>query len=362
MLIPLSWIYQLAISIRNRLFNLKIIPSREFHLPTISVGNITVGGTGKTPHTEYLVELLTERYRVATLSRGYKRKTKGFRIAQNNSTVAEVGDEPLQIKKKYPNITVAVSEKRVEGVEQLLKLEGDQLPEVVLLDDAFQHRYITPGINILLTDYNRLITRDHLLPWGRLREPAQNHLRAQIIIVTKCPKTLKPIDERIITNELGLQPFQNLFFTTLDYGTFQPVFPEDAATWKDQSQNAPTFMLVTGIANPKPLKEELKTRTPNVKELTFPDHHAFTTKDMLEIGKQFRLIENTEKYIITTEKDMIRFRGMHDVPDEVRAHMFFLPLKIKFLNNEGKNFDRKILNYVRENKSNFDLHFRNHRL
>ena len=202
----LSFFYGIVTSLRNELFNLKILSSREFNLPIISVGNITVGGTGKTPHTEYIAELLRSNFKVAILSRGYKRKTRGFFIVEPTSKVRQVGDEPLQVKLKFNDLTVAVDAKRVRGIQKLMALPNK--PNVILLDDAFQHRYVTPGVNILLTDYSRLITKDSLLPYGRLRESASNKSRASIIIVTKCPTEIKPIDERIITKELEIKPYQ----------------------------------------------------------------------------------------------------------------------------------------------------------
>lgn len=358
--IPLSWLYGLVVAIRNRLFEMEILHSKEFSIPTISVGNIAVGGTGKTPHTEYLVRLLHQEFKVATLSRGYKRKTKGFHIARVDSTVNEVGDEPLQIKQKFPEITVAVDEKRVHGVEELLKSEKHHRPEIILLDDAFQHRYINPGVNILLTEYNRLVTQDHLLPYGRLREKASNRIRANMIIVTKCPGELKPIDERIITKELDIKPFQNLYFTTLEYGAPVPVFPGKVREAYSHIDSA--VLLVTGIANPEPLKEYLRHRTVEIHEIAFSDHRNFTNKDMERVEERFIEIQSPQKIIITTEKDMIRIKGLNHVPDIVKESLHYIPLEIKFLNDGKKNFDRKILNYVRENKSNFDLYSRANRV
>ena len=344
------------VSIRNEMFDLKILPSREFDLPVISIGNITVGGTGKTPHTEYIISLLKSRLKVAALSRGYKRKTKGFYIVEPDSTVKQVGDEPLQIKQKFNDIIVAVDAKRVRGIEKLLALPDK--PEVIILDDAFQHRYVTPGMNILLTDYERLITKDSLMPYGRLRESASNKERANIILVTKCPSEIKPIDERIITKELFVRPYQNLYFTRLEYGPAQPVFPEAIEKGVNDSIDGNAVLLLTGIANPLPLKEYLMHKSHNIQEIKFPDHHNYTLKELDDIISRFNTLPEKNRIIITTEKDMVRIRDVENIPDAIRRNLYYIPLKISFLNDAGKDFDGKILNYVRENKSNFDLHSR----
>lgn len=356
----LSLIYGLIVSIRNEMFDLKILPSREFNLPVISVGNITVGGTGKTPHTEYIIGLLRSRLRVATLSRGYKRKTRGFIIVEPQSTVRQVGDEPLQIKQKFSDVTVAVDAKRVRGIEKLMALQNK--PEIIVLDDAFQHRYVTPGMNILLTDYNRLITKDSLLPYGRLRESASNRDRANIIIVTKCPPQLKPIDERIITMELFIRPYQNLYFTKLEYGKALPVYPEAIVNKDNDLIDGTAVLLLTGIANPLPLKEYLMHKSHNILEITFPDHRNYTLKDLDEVIARFHTLPEENRIIITTEKDMVRIRDVNNVPDIIRRNLYFIPLTIGFLDDAGKDFDRKILNYVRENKSNFEFYSRKNKV
>jgi tetraacyldisaccharide 4'-kinase len=350
----LSFFYGMVTGLRNELFNLKILSSREFDIPVISIGNITVGGTGKTPHTEYIAELLLPNFKVATLSRGYKRKTRGFFIVEPTSKVRQVGDEPLQMKLKFSELTVAVDANRVRGIEKLLSLP--KKPDVVLLDDAFQHRYVSAGVNVLLTDYNHLITKDYLLPYGRLREPASNKSRATIIIVTKCPAEIKPIDERIITKELEIKPYQDLFFTRVEYGKLIPVFPTDVPSNSFKLVEGMSVLVVTGIANPLPLKEYLKHETHDIEEMNFPDHHQYTTKDILQITAKFEAISSAKKIIITTEKDMVRFREFEIISENIRQNMYYIPLKIKFLNNNGKDFDKKILNYVKKNKGNFNLY------
>ena len=356
----LSIFYGIIVGLRNELFNLKILRSREFNIPVISIGNITVGGTGKTPHTEYIARLLKSDFKVATLSRGYKRKTRGFYLVEQNSKVRQVGDEPLQIKLKFNDLTVAVDANRVRGIDNLLAMPLQ--PEVILLDDAFQHRYVTPGINILLTDYNHLITKDSLLPYGHLRESASNKSRASIIIVTKCPPELKPIDERIITKELEIRPYQNLYFSKIDYGKLIPVFPDDITLKSVMLVEGLTVLMITGIANPLTLKDYLMHGTHDIHEMNFPDHHLYSVKDIDRLKTKFDSLPNGRKIIITTEKDMVRFRNLGNIPETIRKSMYYIPLKISFLNNAGKEFDQKILKYVRENKSNFNLYSKGNRI
>lgn len=357
-LYPLSWLYGLAVFLRNRAYDLNILKSTEFDVPVISIGNITVGGTGKTPHVEYLVNLLKDNYVVATLSRGYKRKTKGFRLVETDSTALEAGDEPLQIKNKFPNVTVAVCEKRVPGVERLLKEDGNSIPDVVLLDDAFQHRRITPGINILLIDYNRQIKGDKLLPVGRLREGVYQMRRANIIIFTKCPDEVTPIMRRILANDVGLLPYQKLYFTKLEYGKLMPVFSANKMDEDFYDGKKYSVLLVTGIASPKLIHKYLSKYTENIKTVDFPDHHSFSAQDIQRIEKAFEDLPGENKIIITTEKDSMRFKDNELLSKEIRNAMYFLPVKVEFLEQEKKSFNKKILNYVGENKSNRALHKR----
>ena len=223
-LYPVSWIYGTGVWLRNKLFDWGIYKERKFDIPVISVGNITVGGTGKTPHTEYLIRLLQKDYKVAVLSRGYKRKSKGFVLARPDTSVQMIGDEPFQMKQKFPDIHMAVDRDRCHGIEQLCNSHIAPGTEVIILDDAFQHRYVKPGINILLVDYHRLICEDTLLPAGRMREPENGKSRAHIVIVTKCPKDITPMDLRVLSKQMELYPYQQLYFTTLTYGKLHPLF------------------------------------------------------------------------------------------------------------------------------------------
>src|SRR5680860_165417 len=323
LLYPLAWLYGIGVSIRNGLYDFNILKSREFDVPVISIGNITVGGTGKTPHVEYLVDLLHEKFEVATLSRGYKRKTKGFRYVKINSTALEVGDEPLQIKNKFPGITVSVCENRVVGAEKLLDLSNTIIPDVVILDDAFQHRRITSGINILLIDYNRQIKEDVLLPVGRLREGVTQMKRANVIVFTKCPDEITPIMRRILMNDVGLKPYQELFFTTLTYLKLVPVFEAKQLGNDFYEEKVYSLLIVTGIAWPHLIHKYLKQFSENAEIFSFPDHYNFSKTDISSMIKKFESINSGNKIIITTEKDAMRFKDMADLPVEFKNALYY---------------------------------------
>jgi tetraacyldisaccharide 4'-kinase len=358
LLYPLSWLYGFVVYLRNRAFDLNILKSTEFDVPVISIGNITVGGTGKTPHVEYLVKLLKEKREVATLSRGYKRKTKGFRLVETDSKAVDVGDEPLQIKNKYPEVTVSVCEKRVEGVQKLMATKNEKVPDVVLLDDAFQHRRITPGVNILLIDYNRQIKEDKLLPVGRLREGVHQMRRANIIIFTKCPDEVTPIMRRIMQNDIGLLPYQKLYFTKLEYDKLKPVFGAkqlEASFYEDKKY---AVLLVTGIASPKLMLKHLGQFSHTIETLTYPDHYNYSVQDIELIMNKFNAITAENKIIITSEKDSMRFKDNPGITEAFKDALYFLPVQVNFLEEEKKSFNKKILNYVGENKSNSELHKR----
>ncbi len=349
-LLPLSWCYNLGVGVRNALFDMGVLKSRSFDVPVISVGNITVGGTGKTPHVEYLVELLKKSFSVAVLSRGYKRKTSGFLLADRKSTATTIGDEPYQIKQKFPEVQVAVDKNRCHGIQQLMDTTVAGDIEVVILDDAYQHRYVKPGVNILLVDYHRLIVYDKLLPAGRLRESQSGKTRADIIIVTKCPKSLKPMEFRVIHKALDPAPYQTLFFTTLEYGSLKPIYcgedkPLDSLTPKDN------VLLLTGIASPQQMIIDLEPLTKNITPMTFADHHQFTDDDITDINETFEAMPEP-KLIITTEKDAVRLFGMEGLSDEVRRAIYVLPIRIKFLQEQENKFNEQIIGYVRKNSRN----------
>ncbi len=352
-LYPVSLIYGMITWLRNFLYNTGILPSVEFHLPVICVGNITVGGTGKTPHTEYLAGLLRGSFKVAVLSRGYKRKTRDFRIASSSSSVSEIGDEPLQIFRKFPDILVTVDRNRVHGVKKIMK--GNPETDVIILDDGFQHRSITPGFSILLSDFERLIVRDHMLPYGNLREDKGNMRRADIILITKSPENISPMQRRLIVKEVDKAPYQNLYFTSLTYKDPLPLFDsnEDEETYLDLSQCAGCgIVLVTGIANPLPLKEYLKGAFDEIIHLSFPDHHNFKEKDIISISSAFNELESPSKYLFTTEKDAVRLSEFTNIAEPIRSAFFYIPLGIHFLNNDSEEFNNLIFDYVRKNKRN----------
>lgn len=346
-LCPISFLYGMGVGLRNKLFDWGILRSKSFDIPIICVGNIAVGGTGKTPHTEYLINLLKDEYHVAVLSRGYKRRTKGYVLSNPESSARSIGDEPYQIKKKFPHITVAVDEKRVRGIEHLRKLNDPKI-ELILLDDAFQHRYVDAGLNIVLTDYHRLFCDDALLPTGRLREPEKAKNRAQIIIVTKCPQDLKPIDYNIIAKRLGLFPYQKLFFSSFQYGNLIPVFPEAGTTERKRAslKKDEQVLLVTGIASPLIMKEEIARYTQHVELLSFNDHYNFKSKDIKLITDQFNTLKGN-KIIITTEKDATRLVAHPAISEELKKHIYALPIETKILQNQEYTFNKTIIDYVR---------------
>lgn len=353
LLYPFSLIYGAITGIRNFMYNAGIFSSHEFPLPVICVGNITVGGTGKTPHTEYLVSLLRENFRVATLSRGYQRKSIGFKIASSSSSVKEIGDEPMEILRKFPEITVTVDRDRVHGVKSILKEKPDT--DVIILDDGFQHRKISPGLIILLTDYNRLMIRDHLLPYGRLREGICNMKRADVILITKSPEDISAIQRRLIIKEIDKAPYQNLYFTSFQYKDPVPVF-DDVSPGKMEFDKSDLtdkgIVLVTGIANPDPLKEYLSNFFEEIIHINFSDHHKFTDKDILKIVDVFNDLKTNMKYIITTEKDAVRLREFINITGPIHTSLYYIPVGIRFLNDDKDDFDNLILKYVGKNKRN----------
>lgn len=349
-LLPLSWLYGIVVRIRNWMFDIGLKKSRSFDVPVISVGNITVGGSGKTPHVEYLVRLLKDKVKVAVLSRGYKRKSKGYVLAGKHTKMQDIGDEPYQMKNKFDDIYVAVDKDRCHGIEKLTGNKETSDTDVILLDDAFQHRHVKPGINILLVDYHRLIIYDKLLPAGRLREPLSGKNRADMVIVTKCPQDMKPMDFRVIMRAMNLYPYQKLFFTTLEYGCLRPVFCGEKRKLESIGKDE-NIMLLTGIASPEQMVTDLKPYTDNIVQMNFPDHHQFTHKDIKKINERFADM-SSPKIIITTEKDNTRLFGMEGLSDEVRHNMFILPVEVRFMQEQEEMFNEKIIGYVRKNSRN----------
>ena len=329
LLLPLAWIYGLVVFIRNLLFDIGILPQRSYDVPVINIGNITVGGTGKTPHTEYLIRLLETHWQVAVLSRGYKRKTKGFQLADADTDMQQIGDEPYQMKQKFPHIHMAVDGNRCRGIAKLMQASVMPPVDVILLDDAYQHRYVRPDINILLIDYNRPIYMDHLMPAGRLREQTSGTSRADIIIITKCPRRITPIEKRGIERTLALKSYQKVFFTTLRYQQSMPSF-----------ERAP--LLVTGIASGKQMADDMRQYYPDLTLLAFPDHHYFSRKEIADIEMQA-----AGRPIITTEKDSPRLSSL---PHTV------IPVEVEFLGDDAERFNKIIKDYVHKNSRNSSLH------
>jgi tetraacyldisaccharide 4'-kinase len=344
---PLSLLYGWITGIRNFLYDTGVLKSTEFHFPVICVGNITVGGTGKTPHTEYIASLLKKDFRVAILSRGYKRKTRDFRIASQGSLVSEIGDEPLQIFRNFPEVLVAVDIDRVDGITTII--EDHPEIDVIILDDGFQHRRLTPGLSILLSDYNRLYYNDHMLPYGNLRENKKNMRRADVILITKTPENISPIERRIIVREVDKPAYQNLFFTSYCYKSPVPVFNNQS---EFSEVNNAGIVLVTGIANPLPLKEYLSKNYHEIVHLQYPDHYMFNEKDILDITAAFKDLKSETRYLFTTEKDAVRLREFANIADPIKSAFFYVPIGIRFLNQDQDEFDNLIIDYVRKNRRN----------
>ena len=349
LLLPLSWLYGAAVAVRNWMYDRGFLASRRFDLPVIGIGNITVGGTGKTPHTEYLVRLLSGRWRVAVLSRGYKRRSHGYLLAEMTTPMEQMGDEPWQMKQKFGSqIHVAVDANRCRGIERLRSDKASSDVEVVLLDDAFQHRAVIPGLSILLIDYNRLITDDLLLPAGRLREPASGRDRADIIVVSKCPARMSPLDFRAVESSLSPRPYQSLFFSTLRYGTLRQLFGTATRQLDSLRTEQIHTLLITGIGSPRQMEADLRPYCSHIVPLSFPDHHYYTPSDVARINAMFSQMEQP-RMIVTTEKDAARLRTIDGLSQEVRDSLYELPIEVEIMRNEATLFNQKILNYVQQN-------------
>ena len=352
-LYPFSLLYSLVTDVRNFLYDSGILPSKEFNVPIICVGNITVGGTGKTPHTEYLAGLLYEKYRIAILSRGYKRKSHGFRVASASSTFIEIGDEPLQIFKKFPGIIVAVDGDRINGARTIINDHPET--EIIILDDGFQHRSIKPMLSILLTDYNRLITRDHLMPYGNLREGVKNAGRASIIVVTKSPEDIAEPVMSDISKELKISSGQRLFFTSVKYENPVQLFGDNTSeelTLSEETRARRGAVLITGIAAPAPFRHYLEKYFSEVNHIEYPDHHSFKTSDIKTISESWHALKSSSRYVITTEKDAVRLKEFANIVDPLKESVYYIPVSVSFLNNSKYSFDNLIFEYVGKNRGN----------
>lgn len=337
-LFPFAILYGLITSIRNFLFDKGILKSYSFDVPVIAVGNLSVGGTGKTPQIEYLIRLLSPKYKVATLSRGYKRRSEGFVLADSSSNAEILGDEPFQFYTKFKDIQVAVDANRKNGIEKLLSQsetrgiaeQSEAKPEVILLDDAFQHRKVKAGFYILLTSYGDLYSDDCMLPTGNLRESRSGAKRANVVVVTKCPPTLSLEEQNKIKNKLQLDSNQELYFSYIDYD--DSVYSEDKILKVGEIKNVDKLVLA-GIAKPEPFFRYLQCE--KEEGLTYPDHHHFTKNDINDIKNKSK-----NKIIITTEKDFVRLKGSIS-----KEQLFYLPIRSSFL-LASENFDKTITNYV----------------
>ncbi|WP_066632193.1 tetraacyldisaccharide 4'-kinase [Labilibacter marinus] len=348
LLLPISLLYGVVVRMRNLLFNIGKIESKAYSLPIISVGNITVGGTGKTPLTEFIINSLKDKYQLALLSRGYKRATKGVLIADEKSQASDIGDEPKQIKDKFEGLTVAVAEKRVEGIKALLSLNNS--PDVIVMDDAYQHRYVKPGLSILVIDYNRPLWKDIILPAGELREPMNGKKRADIILFSKCPNDLSKADQDHYIRKIKPSKKQPVYFSKVGYQSVLNVFT-GCQLDKEKLQES-TVIVVTGIANSAPFITHLKTLSNRVSSINFPDHHHFSEKDIEAIMDKFKKIEGENKYILTTEKDAVRFKQIIKEESGLRSKLFYVPIEIEILNEKQQEFKEKLISYVEQNKRN----------
>ena len=357
LLIPFSLLYGLVVIIRNFCYDSGIFKTTSFSKPVISIGNLDVGGAGKSPMTEYLIGLLKDNYKLATLSRGYGRKTKGFLTATTTATATatptatNLGDEPAQFSHKFPDITVAVCENRVEGLKRLFP--GNDL---VLLDDAYQHRAVEPGLSILLFDYNRLDEPHFLLPAGNLREPFSGRWRAKVLVVTKSPVTLTEEDKYRAAARVQPLPYQSLFFTSIAYQSFVHVDGTPALQVIDKDT---VVFLLTGIANAKPLFRYLGSFTSQIVHHNYADHHQFTLKNIAKLAAEFSACSAQKKLVVTTEKDAQRLESSwlkQVLPASEDLPVLVIPIKVEFADNSGPQFDQIIMNYVREHTAHHSIH------
>lgn len=349
LLYPISKIYGIVVAVRNKMFDYGVLKQQEFDIPIVVVGNLAMGGTGKTPHVEYIVESLLGKYNIGVLSRGYRRATKGFVLASPQSRPEDIGDESYQIYRKFgPDITVAVCEKRAEGIRMMREINPDL--NMIILDDAFQHRYVKPSVSIILTEYNRPVFNDKILPYGRLRESVRSLNRADIVVVTKCPADMKPMHYRLFEENLKLFPFQKLYFSRYNYGHMVPIFPDEVSDIPalDNRQSDTSVLVITGVANPKPFLRYLRRHKIKAKLKRFTDHHNFTASDMEEISRLFDEIQAKNKFIVTTEKDAVRILNNPYFPHRLKKSIFYVPIKVEFIDRGEAEFTAGIEKTIRD--------------
>lgn len=339
LLFPFALIYLLITFLRNKLFDSGKWRSAKFSLPLINIGNLSTGGTGKTPHVEYVIRLLQNQYKLATLSRGYGRKTSGFLIANEHSTASEIGDEPAQMAHKFPQLTVSVGENRLLAIPQLL-MEHPEI-QVILLDDAFQHRFVRPGLNILLTTYENPYFNDKILPIGNLREHSSGSKRADIIIVTKCPSKLTVEEKKNFLDKINPLTHQKVFFSTIVYGHPYSVVSNELVDLRSFKK----LNVLTGIANPNPIYDYLNDKQLFFQKIRFADHHRYTKYDVEKIIQKTNEFDKSNAVILTTEKDFMRLRPFMNLFEKKNIQLFALPIEMKILDNE-EEFQRHILDFI----------------
>ena len=368
LLFPVSLIYALVVIVRNWCYDTGIFKSRKFYVPVVSVGNLDVGGAGKTPMTEYLVRLLKPHYKLATLSRGYGRTTKGIIVegatvinvksheiistsptkGSKMSLASRIGDEPAQFRQKFQDITVAVSENRITGIKSL-KYDHN----LIIMDDAFQHRAVTPGLSILLFDYSRLSEPHWMLPSGNLREPFSGRKRADVIVISKCPHNISVEEQQSITNNIRSNKKQPIYFTSISYLPLQTIErqPANAVISADT-----TVFLLTGIANPLPMLQHIEKYTQHIIHHNYPDHHRFSLKNISKLADEFEACTSKNKLVITTEKDAQRLVERELLPLVQQMAIFVLPIGVEFLNGTQQQFDQFVINYVRQYTEHHPVH------
>lgn len=347
-LLPCSKVYGAVTWVRNKFYDAHLLPQHEFDIPIVVVGNIAVGGTGKTPHVEYIVEALRLNYHIAVLSRGYKRATRGFVLATPYSKPSDIGDESYQIYHKFEcKVTVAVCEDRAKGIRELRRLDPDI--NLVVMDDAFQHRSVRPSVAIVLTEHNHPMFRDRMLPYGRLREGLYAVNRADMVVVTKCPDQMDPLGYRLFTRDLKLFPYQQLFFSRFAYQDLVPLFPDQTASVPclDWMTAADSILAVAGVSNPRPFVRHLKSFMPRVRVNIFSDHHNFTRRDMELLLERYRTMKGSTRILVTTEKDAVRMAANPYFPPELRGVTFYLPVKVEFVKHGSLTFEEALVGQLK---------------
>lgn len=343
-LAPLSWVYGWIVGIRHNLFDWGVLKSHEFDIPIVCVGNLAVGGTGKTPHTELLVESLSAHHNVAVLSRGYKRRTKGFVLSTAQMSYKRIGDEPKQLKLKFPDVPIAVCENRVEGIRQLRAAHPEV--DVIVLDDAFQHRYVEAWVNIVLMDYKMPVYDDNFLPLGTLRDQRGQLSRANIVVITKCPKNLRPLDYRIIQKKLNLYPYQSLYFTSMDSDVPRPLYPQLNPEVVVEGQ---PVVAMCGIANSRYFIADLKERFDLRDTLKFADHYTYKMRDIERLQVVLSSLPK-ETIVVVTEKDAVKLLNSKKMPEDICRRLHYIGIKVQFSDNQQCDFFRIIEQYVAENQ------------